>query len=118
MHYLSVIEISTIFVLWVVSGLRAIMLLSFFAVSCLLLLAASAVPVVSAAVSSLGGGACEFDFKVFVYPLADTAHSLPSVRLEQEARRNSSYHVCVGCIYVCVACVYIVCVYAHAGVFA
>jgi hypothetical protein len=43
--------------------------------------------------------ACEFDFKVYVYPLASTAPSLPSVRLAEEARRNGSYHVCVGCIY-------------------
>ena len=42
---------------------------------------------------------CEFDFKVYVYPLHTTAPALPSVRLAEEARHNGTYHVCVGCIY-------------------
>ena len=42
---------------------------------------------------------CPYDFKVYVYPLWSTAPSLPSVYLAEEARRNVSYHVCVGCIY-------------------
>jgi hypothetical protein len=41
--------------------------------------------------------ACEYDFKVYVY---DLPRDLSSIRLAEEARRNSSYHVCVGCIYV------------------
>lgn len=40
--------------------------------------------------------ACEYDFKVYVYPLPP---SLPSVFLAEQARHNSSFHVCVGCIY-------------------
>lgn len=46
-----------------------------------------------------GSSACDFDFKVYVYPLHRVANTLSSVRLAEEARRNSSYHVCVGCIY-------------------
>jgi hypothetical protein len=44
--------------------------------------------------------ACPFDFKVFVYPLPLSAPALPAVSLAEQARRNSSFHVCVGCIYV------------------
>jgi hypothetical protein len=54
------------------------------------------------------GGRCEFDFKVYVYPLVSSAPALPSVRLAEEARRNGSYHVCVGCIYEQFALEYVV----------
>lgn len=54
---------------------------------------------------SSSSSSCDFDFKVYVYPLPET---LPSVSLAEEARRNGSYHVCVGCIYEQFALEYIV----------
>lgn len=39
---------------------------------------------------------CKYGFKVFVYP---PVHSLPSLRLSEEARVNKTLHVCQKCIF-------------------